>query len=72
MWLNAQKDGKTYYCHGVKYQKDNGLVGITTELPWPLDDWTSLDELMKEEWKQYQIMTKSEAEAKFNIKIVGE
>ena len=72
MWAKAQEDGKTYYCNSVKYQKDIGLVGTTTEIPWPLDAWTSLDGLMKEEWEQYQTMTKSEAEAKFNIKIVGE
>lgn len=72
MWIKAQEDGKTYYCCDVKYQKDIGLVEIVTEEPWPLDAWTSLDKLMKEEWEQYQTMTKSEAEAKFNIKIVGE
>lgn len=72
MWLNAQEDGKIYYCNSVKYQKDIGLINVATEKPWPLGAWTSLDKLMKEEWERYQTMTKSEAEAKFNIKIVGE
>ena len=72
MWIKAQEDGKPYYCYGIKYQKNIGLVEIATEKPLPLSVWNSLDELMEEEWKRYQTMTKSEAEAKFNIKIVGE
>lgn len=72
MWIKAQEDGKSYYCGDVEYQKDIGLVEIGTQERWPLNAWTSLDKLMKEEWEQYQTMTKSEAEAKFNIKIVGD
>lgn len=71
MWIKAQEDGKTYYCCDVKYQKDIGLIEIATEEPWPLDAWTNLNDLMNEKWEVYQTMTKSEAEAKFNIKIVG-
>lgn len=72
MWIKAQEDGKSYYCGDVEYQKDIGLVEIGTQERWPLNAWTSLDKLMEEEWEQYQTMTKSEAEAKFNIKIVGD
>lgn len=71
MWIKAQEDGKTYYCCDVKYQKDIGLIEIATEEPWPLDAWTNLNDLMNEKWEVYQTMTKSEAETKFNIKIVG-
>ena len=70
MWLKAQEDGKSYYCGDVEYQKDIGLVEIGTQERWHLNAWASLDRLMEEEWEQYQTMTKSEAEAKFNIKIV--
>lgn len=72
MWIKAQEDGKTYYCCDVKYQKDIGLIEIATEEPWPLDAWTNLNDLMNEKWEVYQTMTKSEAEAKFNIRIVGD
>lgn len=72
MWIKAQEDGKTYYRGDVEYQKDTGLVEIGTQEVWPLDAWSSLNNLMEEEWEQYQTMTKSEAEAKFNIKIVGD
>ena len=72
MWIKAQEDGKTYYCCDVKYQKDIGLVEIATEKPWPLNAWTNLNNLMNEKWGVYQTMTKSEAETKFNIKIVGD
>ena len=35
------------------------------------DMWNYFDDLMNEQW-QLRTMTKSEAEAKFNIKIVGD
>lgn len=72
MWLKAQEDGKTYYWEHVKYQKDIGIVDIRGERPWPMSAWQSFDCLMNGKWKPYQTMTKSEAEAKFNIKIVDD
>lgn len=72
MWLKAQEDGKTYYWGDVKYQKDIGMVSIRGERPWSMSAWQSFDYLMNGKWKPYQTMTKSEAEAKFNIKIVGD
>ena len=72
MWLKAQEDGKTYYCNSMKYQKDIGLVSVGTGLTWDCDSWVFLDDLMNEKWSDCQTMTKSEAEKKFNIKIVGD
>lgn len=72
MWLKAQEDGKTYYWGDVKYQKDIGMVSIRGEVPWTMSAWQSFDYLMNGKWEPYQTMTKSEAEAKFNIKIVGD
>lgn len=72
MWLKAQEDGKTYYCNSMKYQKDIGLVGVGTGYTWDCGSWVFLDDLMNEKWSDCQTMTKSEAEKKFNIKIVGD
>lgn len=73
MWLKAQEDG---YCYETNkkpilyYQKNKGLFDqdncfCSTEV------WDYFDDLMNEQWC-LRAMTKSEAEAKFNIKIVGD
>ena len=74
MWLKAQEDGMCYemvigqgYNDEIFYQKekglfDGGLYDVTLD---------NFDEFMNEKWK-LRTMTKSEAEAKFNIKIVGD
>lgn len=72
MWLKAQMDGKTYYWGDLKYQKDIGMVAIEDGSSWPMSAWLSFDYLMNGKWEPYQTMTKSEAEAKFNIKIVDD
>ena len=72
MWLKAQQDGKTYYCGPLEYQKDFGLRYRETKGTPYQGAWVSLNHFMKERWCSYPVMTKSEAEAKFNIKIVGD
>lgn len=75
MWLKAQGDGMCYEAimsqntnEELFYQKNRGLFdGDGYE--FVLDNTGSFDELMDIEWK-LRTMTKSEAEAKFNIKIV--
>lgn len=77
MWLKAQEDG---YCYEmimsqsssdeVFYQKDKGLFdGDNFQIT--MDNFESFDEFMNEHW-QLRTMTKSEAEARFSIKIVGD
>lgn len=77
MWIKAQEDG---LCYGmimsknssdeIFYQKDKGLFdGDNFQVI--MDNFGSFNGLMNEQW-QLRIMTKSEAEAKFNIKIVGD
>ena len=78
MWIKAKEDGMCYEAimsqstnEELFYQKNRGLFdGDGYELV--LDNIGSFDELMDIEWKLRTIMTKSEAEAKFNIKIVGD
>ena len=77
MWIKAQEDG---YCYEmitpqssndeVFYQKDVGLFD-KNNYPITLDNFEKFDDFMKEQWR-LRIMTKSEAEAKFNIKIVDD
>lgn len=77
MWLKAQEDGCCYETTykgedyiTLYYQKDKGLFD-DDQYPCKPDMWENFDELMNEQW-QLRTMTKSEAEAKFNIKIVGD
>lgn len=70
MWLQAQKDGLTYYSNDVKYQKDIDMVDIDDGSQWPMDAWRCMDDFMNTEWTSCQIMTKSQAEEQFHIKII--
>lgn len=77
MWLKAQKDGMCYEAveQGpdtviLYYQKDKGLFDEDGMRCGP-EIWNYFDDLMNDQWK-LRTMTKSEAEAKFNIKIVGD
>ena len=72
MWLKAQEDVKIYYCGPLEYQKDFGLRFSETKGIPDRGSWVSLNQFMKEQWYPCPIMTISEAEAKFNIKIVGD
>ena len=77
MWIKAQEDGMCYEAimsqstnEELFYQKNRGLFdGDGYE--FVLDNTGSFNELMDIEWK-LRTMTKSEAEARFNIKIVGD
>lgn len=77
MWLKAQEDGMCYEAimsqstnEELFYQKNRGLFdGDGYE--FMLDNTGSFDELMDIEWR-LRTMTKSEAEVRFNIKIVGD
>lgn len=77
MWLKAREDGMCYEAimdqstnEELFYQKNRGLFdGDGYE--FILGDTGSFNELMDIEWR-LRTMTKSEAEAKFNIKIVGD
>lgn len=77
MWIRAQKDGCCYETTykgedyiTLYYQKDKALFD-DDQYPCKPDMWENFDELMNEQW-QLRAMTKSEAETKFNIKIVDD
>lgn len=77
MWIKAQEDGMCYEtieqgpdAFTLYYQKDKGLFDDDGARCGP-DIWNYFDDLMNEQW-QLRTMTKSEAEAKFNIKIIGD
>ena len=74
MWLKAQEDGKTYYSKDADalYSKEFGLVeegDISQKVS--MGDFPTFEHLMKSKWEEVKVMTKAEAESKFNIKIVG-
>ena len=77
MWIKAKEDGMCYEAimsqstnEELFYQKNRGLFdGDGYEFVF--DNTGNFDELMYIEWK-LRTMTKSEAEAKFNIKIVDD
>lgn len=73
MWLKASKDGKTYKSKDVRYNKKDGFHDIKG-CSWTARASDYVDDIFKLEWelKPDNEMTKAEAEAKFNIKIVGD
>ena len=73
MWLKAQEDGKTYICNSVLYNKKTGFISATELKPRPINAFDSIDTLMEAQWSlhQVEIMTKTEAEKKYGIRIVG-
>lgn len=73
MWVKAQEDGKTYKSKDMRYNKKDGFHGIEGRL-WIARAFDYVNDIFKLEWelKPDNEMTKAEAEAKFNIKIIGE
>ena len=77
MWLKAQEDGMCYEMiisqssnDEFFYQKDKGLFD-KYGFQVTMDNFEKFDEFMNKQWR-VRTMTKSEAEARFNIKIVGD
>ena len=77
MWIKAQEDGMCYEtvekwpdAVALYYQKDKELFDDDGMRYGP-EMWNYFDGLMNEQWR-LRTMTKSEAEIKFNIKIIGD
>ena len=77
MWLKAQEDGKTYIVkqQTLCYSKQRGLFYSTDLTSYnSLSNFNNftVDRFLSLEWQEMQteIMTKTEAETKFGIKIV--
>lgn len=74
MVIQATKDGKTYKADDMRYNSKLGFHDIKGR-KWNGDAFTYVNEIFSiDKWqlKPDNEMTKSEAEAKFNIKIVGD
>ena len=72
MYLQAKKDGKYYKTGSIVYQKDRGLLDDYFNNYGDLSTW-NFDDFMKLSWEAWEnVMTKSEAEKRFNIKIVDD
>ena len=73
MMNQAALDGKTYKADDMRYNRNLGFHDIQGRR-WNADAFTYVNEIFSiDKWqlKPDNEMTKSEAEAKFNIKIVG-
>ncbi len=84
MWVKAQEDGQIYISSDMAYSKFHGWVSVADfNEPCGLAAFTDfsgdsenakyeLDDIMNLEWVKYDkpVMTRSEAEEKFNVKIV--
>ena len=73
MWLKAQEDGKTYINEDLIYNKEIGFIWDDNSDAEYLDEsWTRTGVLNESGWELAEnAMTKEEAEAKFDIKIIG-
>lgn len=72
MWLKAQEDGKTYQCNDLFYNKKHGFIDSNFQ-PWPINCVDFIDDVFSwVDWHECKtpLMTKTEAEEKFGIKIV--
>ena len=75
MYLQAINDGKFYRTSSsnndkIFYQKDRGLFE-EDERSVSIQVWDCFEDLMVEQWELCDmIMTRTEAEQKFNIKII--
>ena len=56
MWLMAQKNGKTYVCEDMSYNKEVGLYDMDNKIPWPFPGWDRVqvwfDTLLSYRWKE--------------------
>lgn len=69
----ATKTHKTYESGDVLFNTAKGFFGANDGKPWPIFAFASLQEIFDLQWTECegQVMTKAEAESKFNIKIIG-
>lgn len=74
MFIQANKDGKTYVSEDMRYSKGSGFYNPTSGTPWIAGAFRYVNDIFELKWKLKpdNEMTKAEAEAKFNIKIVGD
>lgn len=73
MVIEAARTHKTYESGDVLFNTTKGFFGAKDNEPWPATAFNSLQEIFDLRWVECesQVMTKAEAESKFNIKIIG-
>ena len=73
MMIEAARTHETYQCCDMLFNTTKGFFGADDGKPWPISAFSSLQEIFDLQWTEYegQVMTKAEAESKFNIKIIG-
>ncbi len=73
MVIKAAKTHKTYESGDVLFNTTKGFFSASNGKPWPITAFNSLQEIFDLRWVECEdnVMTKAEAESKFNIKIIG-
>ena len=73
MVIEAARTHKTYKSGDVLFNTVKGFFGAKDGELWPANAFKTLQEIFDLQWVECkgQVMTKAEAESKFNIKIVG-
>lgn len=73
MVIEAARTHKTYESGDVLFNTTKGFFNANNGEPWPITAFNSLQEIFDLQWVECegQVMTKAEAETKFNIKIIG-
>ena len=73
MMVEAARTHKTYESGDMLFNTNRGVFGASDGKPWPISAFNTLQEIFDLQWVELegQVMTKAEAESKFNIKIVG-
>lgn len=73
MMIEAARTHKTYKSGEMLFNTTKGAFGVNDGEPWPVSAFNTIQEIFNLRWAEYadNVMTKAEAESKFNIKIVG-
>lgn len=73
MMVEAARTHKTYKSGEMLFNTTKGAFGVNDGEPWPVSAFNTIQEIFNLRWAEYadNVMTKAEAESKFNIKIVG-
>lgn len=73
MMVEAARTHKTYESGNMLFNTTKGFFGANDGKPCPISAFASLQEIFDLQWTECegQVMTKAEAESKFNIKIIG-
>ncbi len=69
MWLKAQEDRQTYRSGDMFYSKSIGFHDLDGS-KWDPSAFKTINDIMECQWKPVTVLTKKDAEAKFDIIII--